>query len=246
MDNSEGEESSALNEYDEIMFASIPKDLTKPEVRLDLETPLEWFFIIAGIIAIIFTIGQIVDSADREPLYIVTGILAAVGSFYLRSQTDCTYILDNMKRVFLYRRTILGMTKEMHVSNFCDIHTVAVQTKYTKTKHSGYWSYNVIMILKSGEIIQVTSSFNHDKALQVCNDFAEDLADHLDVEFVEGEAKQVLEISVNEQDGNLKIVHGDIKGNDTVPMYILVIMLIILLALSVPFFYFGIQAVLEN
>lgn len=179
--------------------------LMDTEVRLDVETPLEWFFIILGIAGIIATIAQIADPADRNPMYILGGIATTVFSFYARSNIDCTYIINNMMKILYYRRTIFGYTTENPVCNFSDIHAVTVQGHYKSQKHGGHWDYWVVLILKSGKTIDVSDSCRHNDGFKTSSVFAEELATHFDVIFFAGEPEQSVTVALNPQTGKVEV-----------------------------------------
>ncbi len=223
-------------EFDKAELLGLPEDLTEPEVRLDLETPLEYAFIIAGIIGIIVTIAQIVDSADRNPGYIALSILFTIFAFYIRTQIDCTYIIDNMKRVLLYRRTIFGSISETHICNLCDIYSVAVQGKFVKTKNSSYCHYWVILILKSGEVIDVSNGSRDDSGFNVWKSFANKLAEHFEVPFFESDCGNGVKVTPNQYGGKLTVDSFELKQAPVSLAWILLVVLIIIMGIGISFY----------
>lgn len=224
-----------IQDVDDIIFAGIPEDLSLPEVRMDTETFLETFLVIAGLVGIIATIAMVVDPADRNLLYIGLTLILTVLSFYTRSQVDCTYIIDNMKKVILYRRTIFGSTTNTHICSFSDIYSTAVRGKFVQNKSSSYWGYEVIIVLKSGEVVSVTSRYNHDKGFDACNTFAENLAEHLEVNLFEGAPQQGVKVIFDENSGKVELTDTDGQEGQKEKMRGLMGFLLIILLFTVIF-----------
>lgn len=205
MDNAN--EQTETRKYSE--FPGLPHDLSTPEVRLDLESPLEIALIIVGLVGIAVTIGLIANYGPDHLYYIPLSLVFTVFVFYLRFQTDCTYILDNAKQVFLYRRTILGFGSDTHVCSFSEVQCVAAPGEYIKTKHGGFWNYYIVLVLRSGEMITLTSGYNGSRALDACNYYGKMLAEHIGTEFFRGENEKGIGAQYDERKGIVSVSYND-------------------------------------
>ncbi len=97
--------------------------LDRSEVRLDLETPLErWVFRLLVVALVGLAVSLVLGSGIASLVFGVATLLAGG----LVSTTDCTYVLDNRNRRLLYRRTVVGNSRDLLVAPISEVREVTV------------------------------------------------------------------------------------------------------------------------
>lgn len=196
--------------YEEL--SGLPGDLSTPEVKIACDSLLEAAFVICGIIGIALTIGQVIEYSSLNVLFLLLSIMFSVSAFYLRSQTDCSYIISNEKKVILYRRSIMGTDTDTHLCSFSDVAFVAVSGGINISAKSRSWSYPIVLILKSGNIIPLTSGTPGYGALEASNYSGKQFADHLGAEFFPGEEEKGIRVDCDEKSGALEVTYIEHYG----------------------------------
>jgi hypothetical protein len=218
-------------EHEKDQSANRAKDQTAAEIRMDINTPLEWFFLIAGLLGLITLIALLVSPSHEQLLpYTTLAVIFTVLSFYTRVNIDCTYIIDNSERVILYRRTIFSYVSNRHIANFSDVHSVAVPGKRTRVKGVTYWGYKIILILKSGEVITIKDGYMDSKGFEAAGILAKALATHLESDFFKGVEDKAVEVTVNPGSGKLNLNYVDGTRPDTAYVYFLLAFAVLLAA----------------
>jgi hypothetical protein len=163
-------------------------DLTGNKVRLDLSTPLE------NSLAGLAFLGFILAFAMAEVAHMAMfpAIFGAVMGF-LWLQTDCTYILNNEDRTLDYRRHVLSWKEESPVAAFEEIEVVTTKGTFHKSKHSSWWEYRPVAILRNGSILDLTDSVRND--LNTADDNARAFARHVGARYVPGQPERQLQVS---------------------------------------------------
>jgi hypothetical protein len=115
--------------------------------------------------------------------------------------TDCTYVIDNIRKCIDYQRNILGVESRYTICRFDEIQCVTTNATYISQKHGSYYEYNVVIVTVEGAIIDVTNGWRD--ALDVCDVFAQMLAEHFNAEFLPGLQEQQVTL----------LPHSDGSGN---------------------------------
>lgn len=178
-------------------------DLTGNRVRLDLSTPLENTI---GLFA--FMSFLIAFSMMEIAQYALFPALFGVFMTFLWFQTDCTYILNNETRSLDYRRHVFTWQEEYPVAAFQDILVVTTKGTYHTSKHSRWWEYRPVAILRNGSILELTDSMKND--LRVPDDNARAFALHIGARYVPGQRER--ELHVRWHQGSPVVHHRERRG----------------------------------
>ena len=174
-------------------------------VKVDLTTPLEFFFKICiglGCIGLPFVL--LAWTVEVEiPLWLATIIFGAffIGICGYRN-TDNYYVVDAAKNCVFYHFSCFHIERDTVVARFKDVHAVSVHAVQRRSKHSSWWEYAVFIVLKSGKKIQVT---NMDReALLERNLYAQNLAARIGAPFIKGQPESKLVVKCG-RDGSLQV-----------------------------------------
>jgi len=137
----------------------------EPEIperlKLELNTPLETFFMWAGIIScfILFAgfVGYLEDGlTSTTKLMLASGglLLAIFGSLYFH--TDNYYVVDRIGERILYHFKFFFYQRVSTVCRFSEIALITTGGKREKTKHSVWWEYAVFILTTDGGLMRVT------------------------------------------------------------------------------------------
>ena len=187
------------SENNEKVISSLMNELTlgfKIELRsdgtfkIDFETPLE---LALGIIALFSFFMIIVEIASLfiEPLFgdfstnwyyysIPVGTLAL--SLFLRIKIDNYYIFDRNRNVLLISRSFFGYRSKRATCPISDIVFMTFRGSYVTSKTQGWWSYNLVLVLRDGRIIKISDDIN-ETYLEKNIEQAEKLAKELRLSF---------------------------------------------------------------
>lgn len=178
-------------------------DLTGNRVRLDLTTPIESTF---GWLAFLgFLVAFVTSDVGHAAVY--PALFGALMVF-IWSQTDCTYFLDNDMQTLDYRRHVLAWQEEYPVAAFQDILVVTTRGSFHSGKHSSWWSYRPVAILRNKSRVDLTDPVRHD--LEVADDNARAFARHVGARYVPGQPESYLQVTWN--DGAPRVEHRKNRG----------------------------------
>ena len=183
------------------VYGGKPVDLTQPTARLDFESPLELTFLVIAIISGIGVIPLIFVPIPKYWLLLPLSLCAF--SVFLYKNTDCTYLIDNMRKNIEYSRSFFGSETKYTICRFDEVHCVTVNGKYIKTKHSSWWAYGVVIITTKGKVINVSD--NEREALGKANSNGKALAAHLRVDFQPGQRQRNVKVSYDAGLGQVNV-----------------------------------------
>ena len=173
------------------VYGGKPVDLSAKTARLDFQSPLEVTFVVFAIISGIATIPLIFVPIPKY--WALVPLSICIFSIFLYKNTDCTYLIDNMRKCIDYSRTFFGSETKYTVCRFDEVHCVTVNGQYVKTKHSSWWAYGVILVTTKGKVIQVSD--NEREALGKANANAKALATHLDAQYQPGQLQRNVKVT---------------------------------------------------
>lgn len=171
---------------------------------------------IFGFIATILLISAIVES-DIFPvegaIYAIVFLLLLI---IIYKSYDC-YIIDFSKKQLNARRKFLWWSYIKFIANFADIAGIGIDGELHTGKGLKWWEYFAVIILKNGKMYRVsdyqtsflTENINDDVFFQNSNEFAQQLAEILQVPLFEG--KKQHRLVVKYQKGELAVTHKPVK-----------------------------------
>lgn len=123
--------------------------------------------------------------------YLAGGVVAVVISLFLKFSTHNFYVIDICQEKILYHFEVMGLAREFLIAPFSEITEVSINSRWEPTDYSlgnnkMCWKYVVIFLLKSGSLIELTSS---DQDFDRQNDIARALGELLNIPFTEGRQK---------------------------------------------------------
>lgn len=130
------------------------------ELKLELKTPLETFFMWAAIISVFFIIGGLIGLENASnlssKLMLAAGCLSLTvfGSLYFN--TDNYYIADITGERVLYHFKFFFLRKVSNVCSFKQISLITVGGKRKKSKHSVWWEYAIYMLTTDGNLVRIS------------------------------------------------------------------------------------------
>lgn len=200
------------SEFEDFLKFMDTKDETgeqKPkQLILDLDSTLESFFTGLIITSIIGIIGIFVTALSHTSLYqwILIPVITLVISIVLRMNLDEYYILDADSKKILFRRKFFGNEEKKPVADFSDIFAATTSGDFVQTKHSKYWNYSAMFVLKDGKIIRITDHMReeYDKAKRI----AKDASDFLTIPYRPGtyETHTIIELDKTSGEPRLNFV----------------------------------------
>ena len=143
---------------DQAVDAYSASSMSRPYLRVDLDTPLENFTFWGALASALLSIFLLSTSGEIAALLFVLAI--ALGLTY--SAIDCTYVLDHNTKSVYYLRRLFGFTTRYQVCPYNQVHTVAVNGTRHESKHSTWWNYGVVFVTHSGEVIPVSNERQED------------------------------------------------------------------------------------
>ena len=186
-----------------MMVKSRAVNLTGHRVRLDLDTPLENTIGVLAALGFVFALGLL--EAGSLALYPL-----AFGVFmtFVWANADCTYLVDNDTRCLDYRRKVLAWEEEYPIAAFQDILIVTTRGTFHTSKHSRWWEYRPVAVLRNGAILELTDGVRNN--LDVADDNARAFARHVDARYVPGQAER--ELKVHWGPGPVRVEHRPRRG----------------------------------
>lgn len=168
------------------------------KLKLELKTPLETFFMWAGIISgfILFAgfIGYIEDGlTSTAKLMLASGglLLALFGSLYFH--TDNYYVVDRIGERILYHFKFFFYRRVSTVCRFSEIALITTGGKREKSKHSVWWEYAVFFLTTDGDLVRVTD-FVKDAFFDQKR-FAQKLCDITGAKFVDAAEERIVKVA---------------------------------------------------
>ncbi len=154
--------------------------------RLDLETPLEKFLSYGTglfLCSLIFLPGLYLYILPISLLFLLTRLFV-----------DCTYILDNERRLLLYYRSIFFISSTWKICNFNQIESVEIVATPASEKLSSKEEYAVMLVLPNKTSIRVS---DEDDDYNMVAGLGRQIAEHVDAKFSTGALKHVPMTSVD-------------------------------------------------
>lgn len=200
-------------EFEEFLKFMDTKDDTgeqkSRELILDLDSTLESFFTGLIIISVVGIIIIFVLALSHASLlqWIFIPVISLVISIVLRTNLDEYYILDADSQKILFRRKFFGNEERKPVAEFSDIFAATTSGEYYQTKHSSYWSYSTMFVLKNGKTIRITDHMREefDKAKRI----AKDASDFLKIPYRPGNYETHTMIVLDKTTGEPKLSFVD-------------------------------------
>ena len=164
-------------------------DFKEPFTRLDPTVSLEN---IISYLAIGFMVAGTILMAYAEPeqdLELVKALsLIAVFLSITRIFTDCTYVLDNTRKILYYSFSILGFTSTYKVCHFAEIKRVGTEVTERRARSRSSWvsnyylTYTIVLEIENSICFKVS---REDNEYERTTNFAQRLAEHLEADFAE-------------------------------------------------------------
>ena len=201
------------SEFEEFLKFMDTKDETgeqKPkELILDLDSSLESFFTGLIIVSVVGIIGLFITALSNTSLYqwILIPVIMLVISIILRTNLDEYYILDADSKKILFRRKFFGNEERKPVADFSDIFIATTSGDFVQTKHSRYWNYSAMFVLKDGRTIRITNYMReeYDKAKRI----AKDASNFLSIPYLPGSYETHTLIELDKTTGEPKLSFVD-------------------------------------
>lgn len=158
------------------------------QIKLELKTPLErlfmWLSICSALVLFVGVVGYLEDGMGPLPISTMSvGLVGLVFFFNLYYNTDNFYVLDLERKQLLYHFKFFFIKKISVAESFSDICAVSVSAKYHKSKHSQWYTYQVVYVNNDGNVYPLSDSER--EAIQKQRDLAQKIASFTESEYVE-------------------------------------------------------------
>lgn len=165
------------------------------KLKLELKTPLETFFMWAGIISGFVLFAGFIDYIEdglnsTAKLMLALGglLLALFGSLYFH--TDNYYVVDRIGERILYHFKFFFYRRVSTVCRFSEIALITTGGKRKKSKYSVWWEYAVFFLTTNGDLIRVTD-FAKDAFFDQKR-FAQKLCDITGAKFIDAPKERIV------------------------------------------------------
>jgi hypothetical protein len=188
--------------------ANIPK-----RIKIDLETPLEIFFLVCFCLAclgvVITTVATISSYAGgKGDLYALSalGALIALAAFMLKCkrETDNYYVLDTIEKKLLYHYKFFSDIKITTVADFGDIKCLAVGGTRAVNKGQESWTYHIYAVDKKGVRTYLSNVFI-ESGIEENNKKCAGIAEVIGCAHIAGEPRKALLIKGLEEGGDISV-----------------------------------------
>lgn len=184
-------------------------------IKVDLETPLEhlfmWGIIIGGIGLVIVLFNVVFES--KHPMNSVTrnSLLSLLGSLFASSialyrATDNYYVVDLNRSALNYHFCLMFWEWESPYAGFGEFLGVTVTGKEKRSKHSRWWDYQTMVVLKNGSSFPVSNELKEN--LLDANLKARTLARLAGCAYVPGKHEHQLSVERDSNTGKYRINHS--------------------------------------
>jgi len=194
-------------------------------IKVDLETPLEhlfmWGIIIGGIGLVIVLFNVLFDS--KHPMNPTTrnSLLSLLGSLFASSialyrATDNYYVVDLNRRALNYHFRLLFWEWESIYVEFGEFLGITANGQKKKSKHSTWWDYQTMVVLKNGSRFPVSDELKEN--LLDANLKARTLAKLVGCPYHQGRHESHLTVERDPNSGKYRIFHSEpswFSGNET-------------------------------
>lgn len=196
---------------DENFFKNAAEQANLPErMKIDLDTPLEIFFIISFILSLlgVFVAGGIAadsyfdgagDPYSLAAFAII--IVLAVLMYKCWRETDNYYILDTRARKLFYHYKFFSDRKITPVADFDDIECVAIGGTRMVNKGNESWSYYIYAVDKKGVSTYLSNVFT-ESLIEENNKKIRGMAAVIGCRHLDGESRKILSISTGATEQN--------------------------------------------
>ena len=199
---------------DENFFKNAAENINIPKkMKIDLDTPLEIFFLVCFCLA---CLGVLITTVTTATSYITgkgdiyslmaLGALVALAAFMLKCkrETDNYYVLDTSERKLLYHYKFFSDIKITTIAEFDDIKCVAVGGTRTVNKGNESWTYHIYAVDKKGERTYLSNMFN-ESAIAENNQKCQGIAAVIGCEHIDGEPQKVLAVKGAGEGGEISV-----------------------------------------
>jgi len=170
---------------------------------------------------------------ERNKVLLPAAVVFFMFCLILKLKTDVYYVLDGYRRQILVHRSILGFQSSTPVKPFAAMSAATVNGRYHPGSRykPGWWSYCMVIVLRSGKIMRV-SDWQRD-AYSLCVGEAQKIADFMRIPMVPGQPERCLRVKPARPGQQARIEHiGRFKSIFTNPMPYLVYIILLLLLFS--------------
>lgn len=199
---------------DENFFKNAAENINIPKkMKIDLETPLEIFFLVCFCVA---SLGVLITAATTATSYITgkgdvysltaLGVLVVLTAFMLkcRRETDNYYVLDATGRKLLYHYKFFSDIKTTLIAEFDDIKCVAVGGTRSVNKGNVTWTYHIYAVDKKGERTYLSNMFS-ENAIAENNQKCQGIAAVIGCKHIDGEPQKVLAVKGADEGGEISV-----------------------------------------
>lgn len=199
---------------DENFFKNAAENVNIPKkMKIDLDTPLEIFFLVCFCVA---SLGVIITAVTTATSYITgkgniyetaaLGVLVFLAAFMLkcRRETDNYYVLDTSGRKLLYHYKFFSDIKTTTIAEFDDIKCVAVGGTRSVNKGNVTWTYHIYAVDKKGERTYLSNMFS-ESAIAENNQKCQGIAAVIGCEHIDGEPQKALAVKGAGEGGEISV-----------------------------------------
>ncbi|PKL43096.1 MAG: hypothetical protein CVV41_11880 [Candidatus Riflebacteria bacterium HGW-Riflebacteria-1] len=164
------------------------------ELKLELKTPLETFFMWAAIISCFFILAGLIGLEKavnfKSKLLFSAGCMSLVvfGSLYFN--TDNYYIVDRTGERILYHFKFFFFRKVSTVCRFNEISLITSGGKHKKSKHAVWWEYAVFILTTNGELLPMSDYIK--EAFDKQKELARKLSDITGARFIDAPEERIV------------------------------------------------------
>lgn len=199
---------------DENFFKNAAENANIPKrMKIDLDTPLEIFFLVCFCLAclgvfITAVLSIISFFTAKGYIYEISalGALIALAAFMLKCkrETDNYYVLDTIERKLLYHYKFFSDIKTTAIADFDDIKCVAVGGTRSVNKGNVTWTYHIYAVDKKGERTYLSNMFS-ENAIAENNQKCQGIAAVIGCGHIDGEPQKVLAVKGAGEGGEISV-----------------------------------------
>lgn len=168
------------------------EEMSNGRVKIDINFPLENFFIFMILVSIISFFTVLLNSQRWS--YLSIPVILSILSILLLKKTDNYYIIDTINRKIIYHFSFLSFIRDSVKYSFSEILCLTVDGNRGFTMGIKYWSYHLTLVTVKGELIPLSEP-KKNIDLSFFDETASRIADMINVPYKKGIPESKIRIS---------------------------------------------------
>ncbi|HOP30982.1 MAG TPA: hypothetical protein P5120_14610 [Spirochaetota bacterium] len=161
-------------------------------VKIDINFPLENFFIFMILVSIIAFFTVLLNSQRWS--YLSIPVILSILSILLLKKTDNYYIIDTINKKIIYHFSFLNFIRDSVKYSFSEILCLTVDGNRGFTMGIKYWSYHLTLVTVKGELIPLSEP-KKNIDLSLFDETASRIAEMINVPYKKGIPESKIRVS---------------------------------------------------